>query len=270
MAKIKEKKQVNPTPEPPKDAFQSGGAEFADKLSSQMQSNSRNILIGLGVLVALVALFGLWRWNSNRKAAQGYAALGQGFKADEAQVSASPIPGVTTPVYATEKEKAQKTIEAFQAAAGQSDPTGAIARYMIAVKQLEIDRAQGLSQLQQLTGSSEATVAVLSKFALAQAYEVDAKNDEAAKLYSELAAANNQIITPDTANLRLAAVYDKQGKTKEAVDLLFNLAKAARERKDKDGKAVDPSSAAREAEQELQRLDPKRYAELPKTTPEAA
>lgn len=269
MAKIKEKKKET-APEPPKDAFQVGGSELADKLSTRVQSNSRNILIGLGVLVALVALFGLWRWNSNRKAAQGYTALGQGFKAEEAQVSASPIPGAITPVYATEKEKAQKTIEAFQPAASQGDPTGAIARYMIAVNQLKVDRAQGISQLQGLVSSSDASVAVLSKFALAQAYEADSKNDEAAKLYSELAAANNQIITPDTANLRLAAVYDKQGKKKEAVDLLFNLAKAARERKDKDGKAVDPPASAREAEQELQRLDPKRYAELPKTTPEAA
>ena len=269
MAKIKEKKQATPTA-PPQDTFQQGGAEFADKLGTQIQSNRRNILIGLGAIVALVVLVGLWRWNSQRTTANGYAALGQGFKATDAQVSASPIPGAITPVYATAKEKAQKTIEAFQPAANLGDPTGAIARYMIAVNQLEIDRAQGVSQLQQLVSSSDATVAALSKFALAQAYETDNKPDDAAKLYSELAAANGQIISADTANLRLAAIYEKQGKKKEAVDLLFNMAKASRERKDKDGKAVDPTAAAREAEQELQRLDPKRYAELPKTTPEAA
>jgi lipopolysaccharide biosynthesis regulator YciM len=140
----------------------------------------------------------------------------------------------------------------------------------VAVNQIKVDRAQGLSQMQQLAGDKNPLVSILAKFTLAQAAEADAKYDEAAKAYQEIAAANNEIITPETANLRLAHVYDKQGKKTEAVNLLFDMVKAARERKDKDNKPLEQSQAAREANQELERLDPKRHSELPKEAEEPA
>jgi len=115
---------------------------------------------------------------------------------------------------------------------------------------------QSLSQ-----GSGE--VAILAKFALAQAKEVDAGYDEAAALYGEIAKLNSPVITPETANLRLAEVYQKQGKKKEAADLLFTIVDNARKAKDKDGKPLPESSASREAAQELQKLDPARFAQLP-------
>jgi len=74
------------------------------------------------------------------------------------------------------------------------------------------------------------------------------------------------LVTPETANLRLAAIYEKQGKKNEAADLLFNIVDASRKAKDTDGTPVPPSAAAREATEKLQKLDPDRYAKL---TPEA-
>jgi hypothetical protein len=70
------------------------------------------------------------------------------------------------------------------------------------------------------------------------------------------------VVTPETANLRLALVYKQQGKTKEAADLLFSIVDAAR-------KAKDPRVIRRrnprlcDAAQELQKVDPDRYAQLP-------
>jgi ribonuclease D len=69
-------------------------------------------------------------------------------------------------------------------------------------------------------------------------------------------------VTPDTATVRLASVYDKQGKKKEAADLLFNIVDTARKAKDKDGKPVQESSASREAAQQLLKVDPARHAQL--------
>ena len=74
---------------------------------------------------------------------------------------------------------------------------------------------------------------------------------------------NSSVVTRETANLRLAAVYQKQGKKKEAADVLFNIVSQARQAKDKDGKPVPESSASREATQELLKLDPARHAQLP-------
>jgi lipopolysaccharide biosynthesis regulator YciM len=103
---------------------------------------------------------------------------------------------------------------------------------------------------------------------LAQAKEADGNLDEAARLYGEIAKQGSAIVTPETANLRLAAVYDKQGKKKEAADLLVNMVDTARKAKDKDGKPVPESSAAREAAQRLLKIDPARHAQLaPPPTP---
>ncbi|HYV83018.1 MAG TPA: hypothetical protein VE931_05880, partial [Pyrinomonadaceae bacterium] len=112
--------------------------------------------------------------------------------------------------------------------------------------------------------------ATLSRFALGQAYESDGKLDDAARLYTELAKQNSAGVTAETANLRLAKVYEKQGKKKEAADLLFNIVDAARKAKGTDNLPLPQSSAAREAGEELQKLDPDRYAQLPAETPTLA
>ena len=113
-------------------------------------------------------------------------------------------------------------------------------------------------------------MAALSKFALAQTYESDGKLDDAARLYSELAKLNSPTVTAETANLRLAKVYEKQGKKKEAADVLFNIVDASRKAKGADNQPVPQSSAAREAADDLQKLDPDRYAQLPPETPTLA
>jgi len=70
-------------------------------------------------------------------------------------------------------------------------------------------------------------------------------------------------VTPDIANLRLASVYDKQGKKDEAAGLLFSIVVTARKAKDKDGKPVPESAASRAAAQQLLKIDPTRHAQLP-------
>jgi tetratricopeptide (TPR) repeat protein len=123
-----------------------------------------------------------------------------------------------------------------------------------------------MNELAQLSSSGVADVAVLSKFALAQAKEVDGKYDEAAALYSQIVPLNSVLVSSETANLRLATVYQKQGKNKESIDLLFQIADTARKAKDKDGNPLPQSEAARDAAQQLQKLDPERFTKL---TPEA-
>jgi lipopolysaccharide biosynthesis regulator YciM len=124
-----------------------------------------------------------------------------------------------------------------------------------------------LSELTELSNSNIAEVAALSKFALAQAKQSDGQFDEAAKLYSDIAKLNSPAVSPETANLGLAKVYEKQGKKKEAADLLFNIVDASRKAKDKDNQPVPTSAAAREAADELKKLDPDRYAQLPPEAP---
>lgn len=238
-----------------------------DRLGDRLEGKGRTILYGIVAVVLIAAMVGLFvRWH-NRKADEARAALGRAIEITQTPVSSSPTPGAPAPRFTSEQERAQKAIDEFQkVAAKYGDPYRTEARYFIATNMLHVDRNKGLSDLSELGKNSNKEVASLSKFALAQAKEADGNLDEAAALYRELAAENGAVVTPDTANLRLALVYAKQGKKKEAADLLFNIVDAARKAKDSEGNPAPQSQAARDAAEELQKLDPARYEQL---TPEA-
>ena len=237
---------------------------FFERLGDQVEGRGRTILYALGGLVlagVLVVLFLKW---SNRKSDEAHEALGRAITISKAQVTAAPLPGSTELTFGTDKDRAQRAIEEFEkVAAKYGEPYKSTSRYFIATNRLTLDRQKGMSELAELGNSSVDEIAPLAKFALAQAQESDGKLQEAAQLYGDLAKLNSTVITPETANLRLAKVYEKLGKKKEASDLLFNIVDTARKAKGADNLPLQQSQAAREAAEELQKLDPDRYAQLP-------
>ena len=263
MAKYKKKRAR----ELQHDRFRDTTMGLLDRLGNLLEGRGRTILYGLGgLLVAALIVFVFVKWN-NRKNDEAQQALGRGITIAKAPIMPAPIPGSSELTFSTEKERAQRAIEIFeQVAAKYGDPYKSEARYFGATNRLALDRAKGMGELGELTNSSVAEVAALSKFALAQAHESDAKFDEAIKLYGELARLNNPTIPAETANLRLAKVYEKQGKKKEAADLLFNIVDASRKAKGPDNLPLPTSAAAREAAEELQKLDPARFSQLPPET----
>lgn len=263
MAKYKKKRAR----ELQHDRFRDTTMGLLDRLGNLLEGKGRTILYGLGGIILLVLLVTFFvKWN-NRKNDEAQQALGRGITIAKAPVMSAPIPGSTELIFPTEKERSQRAIEIFeQVAAKYGDPYQAEARYFIATNRLALDRAKAMSELAELSNSGVTEVAVLSKFALAQANESDNKFDEAVKIYTELARLNNATVPAETANLRLAKVYEKQGKKKEAADMLFNIIDASRKAKGPDNLPLPTSSAAREAAEQLQKLDPDRYAQLPPET----
>lgn len=263
MAKYKKKRAR----ELQQDRFRDTTMGFFDRLGDTLEGKGRTILYGLGaVLLAGILIIAFVRWR-NKKADEARQALGRAITVATTDISSTPVAGSNQPSFNTEYERAQHAIDEFQkVAAKYGDPYRAEARYFIASNRLVLDRAKGMSELAELSNSSVPEVAALSKFALAQAKESDGKLDEAAQIYSELAKQNNPSVTAETANLRLAKVYNKQGKKKEASDLLFNIVDASRKAKDEKNQPAPISAAAREAATELQKIDPARYAQLPPET----
>jgi len=253
------------------DRFRDTTIGFFDRLGNLLEGRGRTILYGLGGLI-VAGLLILWFVNwSNKKSNEAEQALGRAITISKASVLAAPVAGGAEPSFASEQERAQTAIAEFEkVAAKYGDPYKSESRYFIATNRLLLDRPKGISELEELTKSNIAEVASLSKFALAQAKESDDKLDEAAQLYSDLAKQNSPTVTAETAHLRLAKVYKKQGKNKEAADLLFNIVDASRKAKGSDNQPLPVSAAAREAGQELQKLDPDRYAQLPPETPSLA
>jgi tetratricopeptide (TPR) repeat protein len=250
------------------DRFRDTTMSFFDRLGDLLEGRGRMILYILGgiIVAGLLTIFFV-KW-SNKKSNEARAALGRAITISRAQVSTTPIPGSTELTFPTDKERAQRAIDEFQkVAAKYGDPYRSESQYFIASNRLVVDRQKGISELTELQNSRIGEVAALSKFALAQTYESDGKFDDAARLYSDLAKLNSPTVTAESANLRLAKVYEKQGKNKEAADLLFNIVDASRKAKGSDNQPLPQSSAAREAGEELQKLDPARYAQLPPETP---
>ena len=269
MAKYKKKRAR----ELQHDRFRDAAMTLFDRLGNQLEGRGRVILYGLGgiVLVALLTLV-IVKWR-HRKTDEAQRALGRAITISTTAVSsASPDPASpadpTIPKFSSEQERAQKSVEEFQkVAAKYGEPYHSEARYLAATNLLIVDRNKGLAELAELSKINNVEVAALAKFALAQAHEADAKYEEAAQLYRELAGSGSQVVTPETANLRLALVYAKQGKKKEASDLLFTIVDASRKAKGSDQLPLPPSSAAGAAAEELQKLDPERYAQLPEAPP---
>ena len=265
MAKYKKKRAR----ELKHDRFRDTTMSVMDRLGDRLEGKGKTILYGLIALVVLGAallIFNSWR---NRKADEARQALGRAIEIAQAPVIEQPVAGSTSISFPNETERAKRAVEEFrQVEAKYSGSTREMARYFAANNLLVLDRPKAIGELQNLTQSGEAEVSTLAKFALAQAKEADNKLDEAAALYSDLAKMNSPVITAATANLRLAAVYEKQGKKKEAADILFNIAESARKAKDKNGKPLQQPAAAREAAQKLEKLDPARLAQLtPDTHP---
>ncbi len=259
MAKYKKKRAR----ELKHDKFRDTTMGLVDRASHRMEGKGRRVLYALAALaVAALVVWGFTSWRRS-KAAEASQALGRAIKIVDTPVIAEAVPGATGPSFRTEKERAQRAVEEFQKVAQKyGGSTGEYARYFSATQQLLLDRGKGASELEALTKSGDADVSALARFALAQAREADGKYDEAATLYSDLVKQNGAIITPDTANLRLAKAYEKLGKKQEAVEILFKIAEAGRTAKGKDGKPAPQSSAARMAAAELERLDPTRFAQL--------
>lgn len=264
MAKYK-KKRVR---ELQHDRFRDTTMNLLDRAGNALEGKGRTILYGLGgilLLAILVVVFINWR---ARKADEARQAIGRAIDIATGTISATPTAESSGPTFTSEQERSQRAIDEFEkVAAKYGDPYRTEAKYFIATSRLSVDRQKGMSELAELGNSSVPEVAALAKFALAQAKEGDGKLDEAVQIYGEIAKLNSHAVTAETANLRIAGVYEKQGKKKEAADVLFNLVDAARKAKGKDDKPLPISSAAREAATQLQKLDPDRYAQLPPEAP---
>lgn len=245
------------------DRFRDTAMTVMDKLGDKLEGKGKAIVYGLlGVIVAAV-LVGVWiRW-SHKKSDEARRAIGRAITIAAAPITPAPSTDPSNPTFTNERDRAQKAIEEFQKVAVKyGDPYRSEAQYFIGTSQLILDRNQGISTLTELSRNSNPEVASLARFALGQAKEADGNLEEAAQIYRDLSAQSGTIVTPETANLRLALVYDKQGKKKEAADLLFNIVDAARKAKDSEGNPIPESAASREASKELQRIDPVRYAQL--------
>ncbi len=244
--------------------------EKLEHVERKLVGKGRTILYGIAALVVLAILIGVFVKYSRNANATAQTALGKAIEISQTRVTNVPAPaGSTEKTFKTEKERAEASITEFKAVADKfGGAVGEKARYFIAVNRLSVDKPAGVLELEALANSTS-DVGKLAKFALAQTRVDDAKPDEAATLYQELASMNNSVVAKDTINFELAKIYEKQGKQQEAADIYYNIAKAASEAKDLDGKPIPMTDTAKKAKTNLQQLDPERAKQIVEPAPES-
>ena len=245
-------------------------SEKLDEVGKKFEGKGRTILYGVAALVVLAILVTLFlSWNRKASGA-GQAALGKAIETSQARISETGTPaGSTAKTFKTEKERAEASIAEFQAAADKfGGDIAEKARYFIAVNKLDVDRPAAVTEIEALAQKS-GDIGKMSKFALAQIRVNDNKLDDALTIFQELAKMDDPIVAKDTINFEIAKIYEKQGKKTEAVDIYFNIAKAAAEAKDRDDKPVTPSQTASDAKDKLKDLDPERAKQIPEPTPDS-
>lgn len=253
------------------DPFQQQVVPKIEDFGKKFEGKGRTILYGVVAAIVLVILiFFVMRW-SRSSSGEAQRALGKAIETSQSRVTDTPAaPGSTAEkTFKTEKERAEAAIAEFQTVADKfGGAVGDKAKYFIAVNRLTIDRAAGLTELEAMANTSS-EIGKMAKFAVAQAKADDNKPDEAVAIYQELLGLSDPIVAKDTLNFNLAKVFEKQGKKTEAADIYFNIAKAASEAKDLDGKAVPLTNTATEAKEKLKTLDPERAKQIPEPTPDS-
>ncbi len=252
------------------DPFQQNVNKKLEEAGKVFEGKGRTIMYGIAALAVIVLLIFIVTTWSRRSNGAAQTALGKAIETAQSRVSDQPAPaGSTDKVFKTEKERADAAIAEFQIVVDKfGGAAGEKAKYFIAVNRLMSDRAAGITELEGIA-KGNTDVGKLAKFALAQTRFDDGKYDEAVTFYQELAAMPDAIVAKDSINFQLAKAYEKQGKTKEAADLYFTIAKAAAESKDSDGKSVPMGETANEAKEKLTALDPERAKEIVVPAPES-
>lgn len=253
-----------------RDDFQKNFGTRVEEFGRKFEGRGRQIMYALAAVAVLIILVGIYYTYQRRQDNLAQLALGNAIETSQAIVTDTPQPaGSALKTFKTEKERAETAIKEFQTVAEKYGGHYAEkARYFIAVNRLSIDREAGMKELAALAGEA-GEVGSMAKFALAQAKADAGQLDEAAKLYQELAAADNPVVARETINFALAAIYEKQDKNKEAADIYYKIAKEANEAKDSEGNPIPLTQTAREALEKLDELAPDKAKELRDAAPPA-
>jgi predicted negative regulator of RcsB-dependent stress response len=224
----------------------------------------RGTIIAL-VVVALLAIgswigYSVWINNQNTKASE---ELGRAVRTYTAEVRQAGIPATPeTESYASATERAQAAQRKFMEVADKYPRTqnGKYARYMAGVSAIQAgDAAKGEQLLKDASGYGK-ELSALAKFALASFYRTNGKQDDATRLYKEVADAKTTSVPRSTAQLELAEMLEQKNPA-EAIKTYEQLAKEEEEQrkqaKDVSGPQTQPTAIEDIATRKIKELKEK-------------
>ena len=250
------------------DPFQQQVVPRIESMGQLFEGKGRMLTYALLGLIAVVLIGWFILGYTRKSGGEAQTALGKAIETSQAQISETGAPaGSKDKTFKTEKERSEAAIAEFQIVVDKfGGSAGEKAKYFIATNKLFVDRPAAIQELEGMANTSSET-GKMAKFALAQTRAEDNRLDDAAAIYQELVGLSDPIIAKDTINFELAKVYEKQGKKQEAADIYFNIAKAASEAKDRDGKPARMTATATAAKDKIKELDPERAKQIAEPEP---
>ena len=177
----------------------------------------------IAVLVVAAVVGGYSFWHKHRADRAG-ALLGVATVLEQAPIAPpSNVPGAkqVAGTYPTEQARGEAALKALQEVVDQYPSTKAalVARYQIAAEYLALNRpadAQKAFETVAADAGSSSIYAALARMGEAEALMAANKYDDAAKIYTDLAAQRDGAMPVDGVLMQLASAEQKAGKTADA------------------------------------------------------
>ncbi|MFP5233893.1 MAG: coatomer subunit epsilon [Acidobacteriota bacterium] len=206
------------------------------------------ILYGVIAVVATIVIVAAYTIFQDRSSAAA-TAFGQAmqiYQTPLAGASTEPIPGAK--YFPDAKTRAAAALPGFQTVARQYGLTksGRLAEYFSGLACEDLAQTACAEQaFQKVASGWDGALAALGKDALADLYQKTGRDAKAIALYNELSKGHALTVPPSLAQLQLAELYQSQGNTDQARQILALL-----KDKDKDPNGR-PGTAAEIANQKL-------------------
>jgi TolA-binding protein len=184
-----------------------------------VEHQSKLIAAVIAVIVIGGIAFGGWYYlnSQDEKASAELSTAVRTFETPVRPADVPPQPG--TDSFASLQERATAARKQFQAIVDKypRTRTADMARYFVGLASAQLgDNAAAEHSLQEAARSSNADLAALGKFALANVYRAENKDTQAIDLYKQLIDKPTLVVSKATAQLELASFYESRQKPDEA------------------------------------------------------
>jgi tetratricopeptide (TPR) repeat protein len=211
------------------DRFSKVTFEAAEKTVHWSEEHKTTLLIAAIAVVIIAAIaFGGW-YYINQQDEKASAELSTAVRTFETQVRPAGVPAQPGfDSFASPQERATAARKQFQAIVDKypRTHTADMARYFVGLASAQLnDNAAAEHSLQEASGSSNADLAALGKFALASVYRAEKKDTQAVDLYKQLIDKPTIVVSKATAQLELAGFYESRQKPEDAKKIYDQVAK---------------------------------------------
>jgi predicted negative regulator of RcsB-dependent stress response len=189
---------------------------FAQGAQAVLSHRQLSLYLLIAAIVVALGIFG-WRTYAERQTVKASADFDGAMKVFHTPVGVPRSADEVT--YTDEKKKFTEAEQKFSGVASKYSRTrpGELARYYAALSAEKLDKNDdAIRFLQDLSGSSDAEVASLARFELADLDDRTGKGDEAAKLYQQLIDKPTTLVPKPVAMLALAEHYGPKNPSEAA------------------------------------------------------